>query len=99
MALQAVGLYVDNMRPKGIECLIVASFIIAVHAVQIDTVPQLNLSQYVGRWYQVWRVLVDVATIITDVFTLDRCILIGLQNWLSRKDVIVQWQIVRAVTS
>jgi len=33
--------------------LMVAGILTAEHVRTIDTVPQLNISQYIGRWYQV----------------------------------------------
>lgn len=71
--------------------LVTVSVVRAV--VQIDTVPQLNLTQYVGRWYQVTVAYSETAP-FHDCYV-DRCMMIGLQNILSRKDVIVHWQIVR----
>ena len=76
------------------ECLAVLCFVIVtVHAVQIDTVTQLNISQYIGRWYQV---LYIVTAYNTPIFAeLSRCTLTEQQNWLSREDVIVWWKNVR----
>ena len=36
-----------------LSTLMVAVILTAEHVRAIDTVPQLNISQYVGRWYQV----------------------------------------------
>ena len=64
---------------------LVLATLVVQHVASIDTVPELNITQYLGRWYQVWHILILITqavniptlqvygNLVVDTFTERNC--------------------------